>query len=975
MFRFGRRYSDDLRKKENKRYRQDDRYDDEQYTDDDRYDEKYTDDDRYDDEKYTDDDRDDDYHNIDDDHFAETRDMTRDGAEECADDSFDDTREMDTYESDEDDDRTYDESFDDTCNMNNAWTDEDDDFEAARDNSRVNTRRHSGNNERKEAKESAHKENRKSERERISAFKSDRDWDDEIDNSIDDVRYDDTYNDTKTVGSDADENLRDDRDYYEEDYEDDYEDTYWGDEPRSYQHGREKSSHGGHTGKLPVAAFFAELLYKIKHMSGMDRIVMVTGAFVLVVAILTISIFTNAKMVEKQVSEFQSVGENLEGVTVVGQSGLIAVSDAESARLSEMTDASEESTEESTEESSAAAIAVRMKATSIKSDLKLKFINRESGNLVSDVQFKAKASGPEDIELVDDDKDGIIYKKDVKAGTYKIVLEELPDDVKDKYTFSQDTTECTVSDQIEYKKVDVKDEVKTENQVNAAKEDTKTTGDTPVESQLTDTVEWVESSKVGADGSSADGYVEVNKSDVSDPGNVSQVVFYRAVQESSSTNTSSAADQSSAVTPSEQAGTSSNPAATSSDGTSAGTSAGTSIGTSTGTSSSATTDTTTTTSTTKTGQKLSLSPSSANLIKGKTVVITPTVEGATDTTVNWTVSDSKIASISATATTSGANITVTAIGAGTAVVTATLKENSAVSVKFNVTVTAVDPTTKLKDKSGNQLYIIVDGKYVEATYADYAKYDKFYRKSGNSNWIYTGWQTIDGATYFFTKDHNFVTGEQVIQGVKYTFGSDGHLQAGSGKLGIDVSKWNGAIDWNAVRNSGVSYVIIRCGYRGKSGGSLIQDPRFSANVKGARAAGLSVGLYFFSQAVSDVEAVEEASMAVNMASGCGVSLPIYIDVEGSGGRGDAIDTGTRTAVCKAFCATVRNSGYAAGVYSNKSWLTSRVNTGSLTAYKIWLAQYAAQPTYTATRYDMWQYSSKGRVAGINGNVDMNLRFD
>lgn len=118
----------------------------------------------------------------------------------------------------------------------------------------------------KKQKESAHKENRKSERERISAFKSDRDWDDEIDNSIDDVRYDDKYNDTKTVGSDADENLRDDRDYYEEDYEDDYEDTYWGDEPRSYQHGREKSSHGGHTGKLPVAAFFAELLYKIKHM-------------------------------------------------------------------------------------------------------------------------------------------------------------------------------------------------------------------------------------------------------------------------------------------------------------------------------------------------------------------------------------------------------------------------------------------------------------------------------------------------------------------------------------------------------------------------------------------------------------------------------------------------------------------------------------------------------------------------------------
>ena len=219
-----------------------------------------------------------------------------------------------------------------------------------------------------------------------------------------------------------------------------------------------------------------------------------------------------------------------------------------------------------------------------------------------------------------------------------------------------------------------------------------------------------------------------------------------------------------------------------------------------------------------------------------------------------------------------------------------------------------------------------------------------------------------------------MTGEQVIQGAKYTFSSDGHLQAGSGTMGIDVSKWNGNIDWNAVRNSGVSYVIIRCGYRGSTTGALIEDPKFRSNIQGAKAAGLAVGAYFFTQATNEVEAVEEASMAIGLCSGYGLSLPIFLDVEHSGGRGDAIDAGTRTAVCKAFCNTVRNSGFGAGIYANKTWFTSYMNASQLTGYKIWLAQYAASPTYTATRYDYWQYTSKGSVAGISGNVDMNIRY-
>ena len=271
-----------------------------------------------------------------------------------------------------------------------------------------------------------------------------------------------------------------------------------------------------------------------------------------------------------------------------------------------------------------------------------------------------------------------------------------------------------------------------------------------------------------------------------------------------------------------------------------------------------------------------------------------------------------------------------------------------------------------------------DGTFREAKYADYYNTDikKFYRKNTKTTgeYRYTGWQQIDGATYFFDKNGNKVTGEQVIQGAKYKFNSDGSLNTGSGHLGIDVSKWNGSIDWNAVKNSGVSYVIIRCGYRGSTTGALIEDPTFRTNIKGASGAGLKVGVYFFTQAVNEVEAVEEASMVLGLIKGYNISYPVFLDVESSGGRADGIDASTRTAVCRAFCQTIQNSGYKSGIYANKTWLNEKMDAPGLSGYKIWLAQYAAAPTYSRTKYDMWQYSSKGAVSGIKGNVDMNISY-
>ncbi|WP_051538207.1 glycoside hydrolase family 25 protein [Butyrivibrio proteoclasticus] len=199
-----------------------------------------------------------------------------------------------------------------------------------------------------------------------------------------------------------------------------------------------------------------------------------------------------------------------------------------------------------------------------------------------------------------------------------------------------------------------------------------------------------------------------------------------------------------------------------------------------------------------------------------------------------------------------------------------------------------------------------------------------------------------------------------------------YMAAHAGRKGIDVSKHNGSIDWNAVKNSGVEFVIIRCGYRGSSSGALIIDPMFETNINGARNAGLDVGVYFFSQAVNESEAVEEASMVLSLIDGYSLQCPVYMDVEKSNGRGDGISVDERTATIHAFLSTISGSGYSCGIYSNKKWFEGMISTSSLTGYNIWLAQYVDLPTYSATKYDMWQYSSKGQVPGINGNVDMNV---
>ncbi len=206
---------------------------------------------------------------------------------------------------------------------------------------------------------------------------------------------------------------------------------------------------------------------------------------------------------------------------------------------------------------------------------------------------------------------------------------------------------------------------------------------------------------------------------------------------------------------------------------------------------------------------------------------------------------------------------------------------------------------------------------------------------------------------------------------------------GSGKvLGIDVSKYQPNINWNEVKASGVEFVIIRMGYRGYGSGKIVEDPYFRQHLQGAKAAGLRVGIYFFSQAIDEKEAVEEASACLNAIAGQRLDYPIFFDSEYSTskktGRADGLSKGERTAAAVAFCETIRNAGYTPGVYASTSWFNHQLSYSALSNYTIWNAHYGVSAS--PLQCHIWQYTGNGRVNGVynsNGQlapVDVNISY-
>ena len=533
-------------------------------------------------------------------------------------------------------------------------------------------------------------------------------------------------------------------------------------------------------------------------------------------------------------------------------------------------------------------ISVVLKATSLDKDLKIQIVNQKTGKVITGTAFEVTVtdSAKKTESYTDKDKDGIIYVKSMKPGKCTVSMK-----ASGGYSVPTDIT-ADVKANIEYKAVDVSAEIKSESQINVAKEDSNTTGNDSAGTAQTlkDTVEYVESAKTEPKQKVDQwGQLVYAKQKLDKYGTP---MYAKIISEPAADHVDSngdkkcdrcGADMTTSTTPSPSPSTS--PSETPSPSPSP-------------------------------SETTSPSPSPSETTSPSPSPSEPSASEALPTT------------------TSAASVVVRGL--------MLLKAAPTEKIVYDTS------SAPVYDTSSDPVY-----------------------EDSASGVKYTGWQTIDGATYYFDKNGNKVTGTQVIQGIQYTFSSEG---VRSGTIGIDVSKYQSGINWQKVKNAGINFAIIRCGYRGYGSGVLVQDPKFASHISGAKAAGLRVGIYFFSQAITEAEAVEEASMAVKLANQYGINMPIAIDSEyaaGGRGRADGLSKAERTRITVAFCNTVANSGYKPMVYASKSWFASHLDVSQFGSYRIWVAHYAEKCGYGG-RYDIWQNTSKGSVDGVPGNVDMNI---
>ena len=204
-------------------------------------------------------------------------------------------------------------------------------------------------------------------------------------------------------------------------------------------------------------------------------------------------------------------------------------------------------------------------------------------------------------------------------------------------------------------------------------------------------------------------------------------------------------------------------------------------------------------------------------------------------------------------------------------------------------------------------------------------------------------------------------------------------------LGIDVSRYQGKINWDMVAASGVKFAMIRVGYRTQGTGILNEDPYARYNLQEAQRVGLKVGAYFFSAAVTEAEVIEEANFTANMIAKYKITFPVAYDCEGfrnASSRQYGMDKAVRTALAVKFLDTIAAKGYTPMFYASRNEMTDSRDwdMGILNKYKVWVAQYPTEPfpitpvsTYAGVQA-MWQYTSKASLPGITGTVDMNVSY-
>jgi GH25 family lysozyme M1 (1,4-beta-N-acetylmuramidase) len=238
----------------------------------------------------------------------------------------------------------------------------------------------------------------------------------------------------------------------------------------------------------------------------------------------------------------------------------------------------------------------------------------------------------------------------------------------------------------------------------------------------------------------------------------------------------------------------------------------------------------------------------------------------------------------------------------------------------------------------------------------------------------------DGTYHFVpikdTIPHNSYQQEnlEILESGEYRYLEDGQVVS---YKGIDVSAYQGRIDWEKVAADGVDFAIIRAVYRGYgSAGKLMEDERYDTNMAGAIDAGISVGLYVYTQAISDEEVIEEANLAIAKAAKYTERCTIVVDVEkvlDANGRMNALEVSERTRLVALFCRMIEEAGYTPMIYCNLEMAVLLLDMEQLTQYDIWFAAYT-DTLYYPYAYSVWQYTEKGSVDGIDGEVDLNLSF-
>ena len=236
----------------------------------------------------------------------------------------------------------------------------------------------------------------------------------------------------------------------------------------------------------------------------------------------------------------------------------------------------------------------------------------------------------------------------------------------------------------------------------------------------------------------------------------------------------------------------------------------------------------------------------------------------------------------------------------------------------------------------------------------------------------------DGRYYFFpitdeVEHHPFDEDD-------FEFDDKGYLQyvgdddSITTKTGVDISRFQGDIDWEKVADAGIEFAIIRTGFRGTTEGKLLQDDYFEDNIKGATKNGIDVGVYFYSQALNETEALEEVQMMLDMIEPYEIKYPVVIDIESAdsdSARTVNLSSDSYEKVAKTFCEAVKKAGYKPMIYGNVKSFTLLMDAADVDDYDIWIAYYGT-PLYYPYHFDMWQYTSTGSVDGITGNVDLNI---